>query len=92
MLAFFLGLGIGILHWRLFLSGLAKLQEPTSSGEVRPHLKRASVALSSMRMLFTTLLLVVAVHLRVTPTPLLGGLLCSCLGFRILAYGRSTKV
>ena len=84
--AFCLGLAVGVLHWRLFLAGVGKLQASTGGGQ--RQLWRLSVGLCWMRLLITTGLLVLLIRSGLPYGPLAAGLVVSAIGFRVFAYRR----
>ena len=79
------GVAVGALHWWLFLLGVRKLAGASSSGG---RLWRVSVAFSWARLLLTWVLLIVLSRAGFSSAWLIGGLLATVYGFRVLAYCR----
>ncbi len=90
MAAFWLGLTLGALHWKLFLVGIETLQGRAPAGQSK--LRRLAVALSLGRFLVTGALMLLLAKCGFSVEGLMVGLLSSGLGFRVFAYQRGKKV
>jgi hypothetical protein len=90
LVSFWLGLAVGMLHWRFFLFSVKALQGSAQAGKSK--LRRISVALSWARFAVTGALLWLLVQCGFSVPSLLAGVLFSGFVFRMLSLWRGNKV